>query len=309
MTNLKLFTLAVVACTLVFIGNVNSAEVTVTVATGGAITADGGAPVTARGVCWGLTINPTITGPHTSDGTGMGSFVSTITGLAPNTLYHFRAYGTNSSGTGYGQDCPFTTPSYASMVATKVVTTVTTTSAMCGGDVTSDGGVAVTARGVCWSTTVNPTTANSKTVDGSGVGVFASSISGLTPNTVYHVRAYAINSAGTSYGDDIQFATAQVSLPTITTSPVTLITANRAVSGGKIISNGGVAIVQKGVCWGFGPNPVILDDHTINGKGMGTFVSKLLGLKKNRKYHVRAYAKNSRGVGYGQNIVFTTKRG
>jgi len=87
------------------------------------------------------------------------------------------------------------------------VTSIGTTSAACGGDVTSDGGAAVTSRGVCWGTTSNPTTTGSKTTDGSGTGVFASSITGLSPVTTYHVRAYAINSAGTAYGTDLAFTT------------------------------------------------------------------------------------------------------
>jgi hypothetical protein len=76
-----------------------------------------------------------------------------------------------------------------------------------GGNVTSDGGDPVTARGVCWSISANPTTANSHTTDGSGTGVFASSLTGLSPATTYHVRAYATNAVGTSYGSDETFST------------------------------------------------------------------------------------------------------
>jgi len=73
--------------------------------------------------------------------------------------------------------------------------------------VSSDGGAAVTVRGVCWSTSVNPTTSNSKTTNGSGTGSFTSSITGLSQGTTYHVRAYATNSVGTSYGSDRSFTT------------------------------------------------------------------------------------------------------
>ncbi len=92
-------------------------------------------------------------------------------------------------------------------VSTSIITGITQTTATGGGDVTSDGGATVTARGVCWSTTVNPTISNSYTTDGAGIGTFISSVTGLSPATIYHVRAYATNSEGTSYGSDIQFTT------------------------------------------------------------------------------------------------------
>ncbi|MBP5796806.1 MAG: hypothetical protein J6W26_00830 [Bacteroidales bacterium] len=81
-----------------------------TTATGGGnVTADGGATVTARGICWGTAHNPTISGSHTTDGTGTGSFTSAMTGLTANTTYYVRAYATNSAGTAYGEEVSFTT--------------------------------------------------------------------------------------------------------------------------------------------------------------------------------------------------------
>jgi len=92
-------------------------------------------------------------------------------------------------------------------VTTTSITGITSSSATGGGNVTSQGSASVTARGVCWSTSQNPTTANSKTVDGSGTGSFTSSITGLSASTTYYVRAYATNSAGTSYGSQVSFTT------------------------------------------------------------------------------------------------------
>lgn len=86
------------------------------------------------------------------------------------------------------------------IVTTNDVSSITQTGASCGGNVTSDGGFSVTARGVCWSTSQNPTTSDSKTTDGTGTGSFTSSITGLTHNTTYYVRAYATNEKGTAYG-------------------------------------------------------------------------------------------------------------
>ena len=93
------------------------------------------------------------------------------------------------------------------VVTTAAVANVSAISATCGGNVTSDGGSVVTARGVCWSTTENPTVNDSHTTDGSGVGNFTSSITGLTANTTYYVRAYATNAIGTAYGESFTFTT------------------------------------------------------------------------------------------------------
>jgi hypothetical protein len=174
---------------------------------GGNISSDGGASVTARGVCWAITANPTIDNNKTSDGTGTGSFTSNITGLQPATAYHVRAYATNSVGTTYGNDIMFTTTAAVPTVTTSTVSAITQTTATSGGNVTYNGGAAVTARGVCYGTTTGLTVAGSHTSDGTGDGVFTSNLSGLTLNTTYYVRAYATNSAGTGYGDELSFTT------------------------------------------------------------------------------------------------------
>lgn len=88
-------------------------------------------------------------------------------------------------------------------VTTSSASNITKTTANCGGNVTSQGGAPVTARGVCWSTSENPTVANSKTSDGTGTGNFTSSIAGMNPSAIYYVRAYATNSGGTGYGNSV----------------------------------------------------------------------------------------------------------
>ena len=93
-----------------------------------------------------------------------------------------------------------------------IVSDVTATTATCGGYVSDDGGATVTARGVCWSTSPNPTVSDSHTTDGTGTGGFTSNITGLTVNTTYYVRAYAINSEGTTYGNQVSFKTLNRSL-------------------------------------------------------------------------------------------------
>lgn len=193
-------------------------NVTLTTATGGGIvTFANGFPVTARGVCWNTTGMPTISDPHTTDSSGLGTFVSSLAGLNEGT-YYVRAYATNSMGTGYGPQVIFTINASAlsPTVTTTTVSNITTFTAISGGSVTSDGGVTVTARGVCWNTTGMPKISDSVTIDGSGTGSYSSSLNNLTSNTVYYVRAYAVNSVGTSYGTQVTFTSAQRTDSTIT---------------------------------------------------------------------------------------------
>ncbi|NVO10126.1 MAG: fibrobacter succinogenes major paralogous domain-containing protein [Bacteroidales bacterium] len=178
-----------------------------TVKSGGTITSNGGAEIKSYGVCWSTNHNPTIDDNKTSQYTDL--FIVTATGLTANTTYYLRAYATNSVGTGYGNEVSFTTLAAVLPVVKSVYpASITQTTAQCGGEVTSDGGAPIT-RGVCWNTSENPTTANSKTTDGTGVGVFTSSLIGLTASTTYYVRAYATNIAGTAYSDVMMVRTMQ----------------------------------------------------------------------------------------------------
>ncbi|MDP3445037.1 MAG: FISUMP domain-containing protein, partial [Ignavibacteria bacterium] len=101
-------------------------------------------------------------------------------------------------------------------INTNVTKNVTTISAISGGNIASDGGANVTARGICWNTSSNPTVANSKTDDGTGIGSFTSNITGLTENTIYYLRAYATNSVGTVYGRETSFIAKNFQLGTVT---------------------------------------------------------------------------------------------
>ena len=174
---------------------------------GGTVTDGGGLDIIARGVCWSTSQTPTLSDSHTTDGTGTGSFVSTLTGLTPNATYYVRAYATTSQATSYGEEMTLTTMNGIPAVSTAEVTGITATTATCGGTVTTDGGLNITARGVCWSTSSNPTLSDSHTTDGTGTGSFTSSLTGLSTSTTYYVRAYASNSRVTIYGGEQSFTT------------------------------------------------------------------------------------------------------
>ncbi len=194
------------------------------------------------------------------------------------------------------------------VVTTASVTGITQVTATSGGNVTDDGNVDVTARGVCWGTSQNPTTGSSKTSDGTGTGNFTSSITGLTPGTTYYVRAYATNSEGIAYGSEVSFSSNPVLLATLTTTTATSVTQTTAVSGGNITSDGGGAITARGLCWSSATAPLATGLHTTETGTTGTFTSNLTGLNANTKYYYRAYANNSAGTAYGDEKSFTTEQ-
>ena len=429
---------------------------------GGNVTNSGGSPVTARGLCWSTSSNPTTSDSHSSNSRGTGAFASNINGLTKNTFYYVRSYATNSLGTAYGNEVSFSTLTYAEhyvgeifgggiifyidsanqygliaatndqstgapwgcyntligtstaigtgqanmmaivngcgqsgiaaricndlvlngysdwflpsleelnqlylqknlvggfgndyywsssehnsikawrrafscgyqnygtkeyltynvrairafsndvnlpIITTAAATSITQTSATSGGDITSDGNTNILERGVCWSAFPDPKMAESKTNNGPGSGVFMSNLTNLLPNTFYYVWAYATNSVGITYGNEITFTTlGNPTIPTVTTASIILNTPTSAISGGNVLSNGGDTVNFRGVCWSINANPTISDSHTTDGNGTGVFVSNINGLTLNTIYYVRAYATNSLGTAYGNELSFT----
>jgi uncharacterized protein (TIGR02145 family) len=166
----------------------NTTNLTISsVTSGGSITNGGSADITSRGVCWSTSQNPAVSGSHTSDGTGTGSFTSNITGLTPGTKYYLRAYATNSVGIAYGNEVSFTTsilgpPTNVLATAGNAQATVTFTASA------SDGGSAITG----YTVTSNP---------GGFIGTGSSSpitVTGLTNGTSYTFTVIATNANGNS---------------------------------------------------------------------------------------------------------------
>lgn len=266
---------------------VSTVEVTnikLTSATGGGnVGSYGGLTITARGVCWNITGNLTLENSigHTADGSGTGNFTSTITGLTENTHYYVAAYATNEKGTGYGEVISFTTIELTlPTVETADIINITDNSATGGGNVISCGNGTITARGVCWNTTGNPTLENSTghTIDGSGIGNFTSTLTALAENTNYYVAAYVTNEKGIGYGEVKSFTT--LTLPTVETADIINITGNSATCGGNVTFDGNGTVTARGVCWNTTGNPKLENSigHTINDSGTGSFTSNITGL-------------------------------
>ncbi len=191
-------------------------------------------------------------------------------------------------------------------LTTNAVSDITLNSAVSGGSITSDGGEDITEKGVCWSTVADPTIADSKTSDGKGSASFSSNMVGLAEGTPYYVRAYATNSVGTSYGNQVSFTTNQVTTAIVTTTAATNLTSTTATAGGNITDAGGGTIIAKGVCWSSTSQNPTIDDNKANGSGDGSFTSTLTGLTDGTTYYYRAYATNSAGTSYGELYSFIT---
>ncbi len=381
-----------------------------TAAGGGEVTGNGGASVTARGICWSTLPNPTTAGSFTSDGYGTGAFVSNLTDLAPGTPYYVRSYATNFIGTAYGNEVTFTTlPS----------------SFTCGSAITINhiaGALAPVNKTVTYGTVTNIPGAPSKCFITSNLGADHQATSKSdatepsagwywqfnrkqgykhtgtvrTPNTqwitegdedfdwqpandpcvlelgggwriptntewtnVYvagnwtdwngpwnsalkmHAAGYLgpsdglLHQRGASgfywsstargqlslsygfigvYAEDNRYGNTvrclvyenTPTIPTVTTSLIMDVTQTTATSGGDVSFDGGAPVTARGVCWSTLPNPTTADSLTSDGTGTGVFVSNLTGLTPGTHYFVRAYATNSLGTAYGNEVDFTT---
>lgn len=273
---------------------------------GGKILSDGGGNISEAGVCWSITQNPTIADKKTTDEIVSGAFTSNITGLASAITYYIRAYATNSAGTAYGNQISISTPGRAPTIVLTAVSSVSGKTATSGGNVTSDGGSTVVTRGVCWDTSPNPTTGSAKTSDGYGKGIFTSDLIDLTPNTIYYLRAYAVNNNGTSYSNQISFTTSKVSLPVVSSSSASNISSNSATLGGNVTSDGNDIVSERGVVYATTQNPTLAGNKYPMGSGTGIFSSNITVFSSKTTYYVRAYATNSVGTVYGSQLGFTT---
>lgn len=187
-------------------------EISTNTATAGGVLSDNGnSVILSRGVCYSETPNPTIEDIKVVNPGFIGSFDCILTGLTANTQYFVKAYATNAAGTAYGAEVSFITDEFTivlPVITTTEASLITTTSATTGGNLVSNGGAPIVSRGICWALTPNPTITDNIVPDGLLVnGSFESLLTELSPNTVYYVRAYASNTAGTSYGNLVQFST------------------------------------------------------------------------------------------------------
>jgi len=279
---------------------------------GGVITSDGGQPVTARGVCWSnINYPPTISNSKTVDGTGTGTFISNITGLSAGIGYWVAAYATNSLGTSYGQPEYYIPIGLPTVATGQLVYTPLDAFAQVLVNITSDGGDALTAFGLVWGTSSNPTVSSNIGFSNdvaSGSWFNYSLMQPIAQLTTYYVRAYATNGIGTSYGTEISFTPGVLAVPTVASDPIINKIGAIAEGGGTISYDGGSPVTANGLCWSTSANPDLTNNLGFTNDAaagtVGQYFSNLSGLTLGTTFHVRAYATNSTGTGYGADISF-----
>ena len=280
-----------------------------TAASGGIILNDGGSDIIAKGICWSNNPNPTILNSNfTTEGVGIDSFVSFITGLSPNASYYARAYVTSSSGTSYGNELFFQTNTFPPQISPTItsfnISEIGSYTASFSATISSEINHIV-SRGFCWSPLPNPTILNNHVEVGKGVGSFSIKQAGFAGGgTKYHARAFAVNSYGVFYGEEKIFFT-QFDVPTIQLTSLKDFGLS-AFAYINIPDSGGKTITQRGIVYSTTENPTTLNDKILSGTGIGEFSITITGLTQKTTYFVRAFATNEVGTAYSNQIKLTT---
>lgn len=297
-----------------------------TAESGGIISADGGASIMAKGIVWSPYPTPLVTlSTKTIDGTGTGSFISTLTSLTPNTTYYVRAYATNSSGTGYGNEISFIAGDLGNQRLLDVSRSIL--------GYIENGRVLDRNRFTIGFLEDNKILNVSRTIIGyfengkvlnSSRSIIGYLEGGKVLNESRTIIGYFENGSilknsrsvlGYYEGGNGEnaalffffYGSTSIQLPVLTTTPMSDLSANSAISGGTVLSDGGSTVTSRGLVWSTLPGPVIsLPTRTSSGSGTGNFTSYLSALSPSAIYFVRAYATNSAGTAYGNEISFKT---
>ena len=191
-------------------------------------------------------------------------------------------------------------------VTTAIISDITQTTAIAGGNVTDDGGDPVTNRGVYWGTSEDPETTGTKLQIGSGEGAFTANLTALEPGTTFYVKAYATNTEGTAFGTQVSFITLMEDECSVTTDAVADITSTTATVGGTITCEGEATTTERGVYWGTSEDPETTGTKLQIGSGEGAFTGNLTALEPGTTYYVKAYATNTDETIFGEQVSFIT---
>jgi len=275
---------------------------------GGEITYDGGKFVTDRGICFSQTKAPTIKDLKISVANGEGKFAVVASQLKENTLYYVRSFSINSIGIAYGNERNFTTLDYRLVkLKTNPASDIGMFLATLHGEVFDDGGGQIFERGFLMGLSPNPSLSDMKFVSTqSVVGTMKTVVTELIENTTYYYRSFAKNEKGYSLGNVQSFTTLDIKFPELVTLPVTNISFTLANYEAEVKYDGGVPILERGFCFSTQPNPTIQENKYLVSGELGVFKLVITDLQPGILYYVRSFAKNRKGLQYGNQVSFTT---
>ncbi len=269
----------------------------------GNVSADGGAEVTARGICYATTAAPTVESKTVDCGKGTGIFTAALTELEQGQTYYARAYAVNEVGTAYGNEITFKALAQAEkpMVHTLEVTGIIDVAAVVNCEVVSNGGSEIIERGVCYSTTNNQPDLSDKVVRAATaeVGTYQIELKDLSFETAYYVRAYATNEAGTAYGEALTFTTMEeFKEMAVEAGEVTGVTRTEATVsatlkyGQNVTERGFLYSLYKNATHKSHPTYVLIGSKKVEGTDNGEFSATFENLIQGAIYYVRGYAKS-----------------
>ena len=268
--------------------------------------------IKSKGFCWSKYHMPSIKDSVAYINSSSNSFSYLVQNLNVNTKYYFRSFATNEMGIYYSDEYEYKTLDYQLVnLSTLSPFNIFRDTANVGGEIIYNGGSFITEKGICWSTLIFPTKTSIPSpnfiICGTGDSTFKATIKNLIAGQTYHVRAYAINVKGISYGNDQVFQTTQPDVPVVVAYPISNITKFSANSGSIITSNSGSPVTETGIVWATSPMPDIFSIY--KNVSFSPNISNpltLTYLNPNTQYYVRAYAKNNIGIAYSNQLVFTT---
>ena len=257
------------------------------------------------GHCWSTSENPTIIDSTTKLGMRLeaGEFSSELNKLLPLKSYYIKAYVISSAGVSYGDQIVAQTSGKKPVLEIVSIDSITPHSFHYQANITSGGSSTIIGRGICLSTTPNPTINDSYYINGNDIGDYKGKVSDLERATTYYVRAYAENLSGVYYSNEVDTKTFP-ELAIVQTKEAVDITSNSAVCGGIVVDDGGEELLEFGLCWTTKGDPDTSDNKLI--ESIYDFSSNLIALEQLTNYEIRAYAINSAGINYGESITFTT---
>ncbi len=268
---------------------------------GGNVSEDGGGEITETGVYWDTIPSPETKGYKISMSEGLGEFTGTISELPHGKIIYYKAYSINSAGKATGEERFFETTTVPS-VLTSSASSINHSSATVGGEFTADGGEAVTEVGIYWSNESMTGGGGARLVIENDESTFATTLTELSAFTTYYYKAFALNAAGESLGEELSFTTTGTA--TVNTLPVVSIRYTQVLIGGEVTDDGGYPLSETGFYWGYSPDPVNTGTRISIGSQLGSFSHTMTDVNPVSTIHIIAFAVTSAGESVGEEVLF-----